>query len=417
MVRFARLALWCAAALSGIAQAQTNEANWFEVEVLVFERGTIQPLKEQFNDKVALPKISHTLDLITPLYSRDLTSVLAAVRHCQSSALSIPSFDQMTQSFADAPELPFVPTDAQHAELMQLNQQGVEQELQAQVQATVDPTMAVTTTEPSVTVADIHEVPTVDVSPWLALQARDTFAQIEQTAALLNQVPPPGQYPLLNDCAIAPKPAPYTLGPDLIKEMSPAPNALAPTPITDDTHRSVTYLASSNAIQLKDLAWQLNNRSGHKVLLHTVFRSPLTPKRQSTPWRLIGGQRFSPKWDSLGMVQVDTPSNQDNLTAAIASTYDFVKAGGDLTQLNKQAPKVDNVWQLDGSLLAYNDRILSADVQLLLRQPTQDGQPLRLYRFNQSTRLLLGEVHYLDHPKFGVVLQIRRFTPPQTPTL
>lgn len=417
MFRFARLAFWCAAVISSAAHAQTNEANWFEVEVLVFERGAMQPLKEQFNDKVALPKISNALDLITPLYSRDLTSVLGAVRDCQTTAPSLASLDDMALSFANPPELPFVPTDAQQAELVQAPMTGLDQELLSQVQTGSD-SPSLDNTHPMDTNGIVaNDLPVVDVSPWLALQARDTFRQVANTAALLNNVAPPGQYPLLKDCTIAPKPAPYAIGPDLVKELSPAPNALPATPITDDKHSPVTYLASHNAIQLKDLAWQLNNRSGHKVLLHTVFRSPLVPKRQSSPWRLIGGQRFSPQWDSLGMVQRETEAHQDDLTGAIQSTYEFVKAGGDLTQLNRQAPKVDNVWQLDGSLLAYNDRILSADVQLLLRQQHQVGQPLSLYRFNQSTRLLLGELHYLDHPKFGVVLQIRRFTPPLTPTL
>lgn len=413
MFRIPRLALAGIAAFSAAVQAQNAEPNWFELEVVVFERGAIQPLREQFTDKVALPKTNHAVDLITPLYSRDLTSVLTAIRRCPVPAATSAELDALQQSFSNIPALPFTPTAAQQAQALQ-QQADVENELTSQLSSGPQPavdqtTQAIPADEPSTAVEE----------PTLAdLELAAISAQLQQSAELLTAVAPTGQYPLLTDCRLTPTPAPLTFAADVVKEYSPAPDVLAATPIVSGQHSPVSYLADASAQQLKDLVWQLSNRSGHKILLHTVVRSALQPKRQSLPWRLIGGKRFSPDYDSLGLPVQQSDVTQDSLTNAINHTFDYLQRGGDLSQLNRQAPSVDHVWQLDGTVLAYNDRILSADVQLLLRQQVQAQQPLVLYRFNQSTRLLLGEIHYLDHPKFGVILQIRRFTPPQTqPTL
>jgi hypothetical protein len=75
------------------------------------------------------------------------------------------------------------------------------------------------------------------------------------------------------------------------------------------------------------------------------------------------------------------------------------------------------VWQLDGLIQPYNERMLFADTEFNLRQlaPGAGGDKLQTFYVKDNVRLLLGEIHYLDHPRFGLILQIRRFTPPATP--
>ncbi len=110
-----------------------------------------------------------------------------------------------------------------------------------------------------------------------------------------------------------------------------------------------------------------------------------------------------------------------DLQAAIEQTYQQLQRSQQLSR-DEQAQTVhglpQQVWQLDGIIQPYNERMLFADTEFNLRQLATDANNLeRLNSFyvKDSVRLLLGEIHYLDHPRFGLILQIRRFTPPATP--
>ncbi len=348
MYQTARLALFSLLTFTSVASAQTSDANWFEVEVIVFERGAVQSLREQFTGPVSVPRISQTLDLISPLYQRDLTAITNAF-----CGRSWP---------AEGYTLPLQNMDF------------------------------------SVSLSDTDMFSDEFWAEYFVLQQANIEAQ---TATKQDDM-----------CAVAWDPIHPLLAPRI---MSEPPSAMPVTPEGATAHRDGTYLADSSAQKLKDLAYQLRNRGGHQLLLHTVFRSQLQPKRQSTAWRLVSGARFSPDWDSQGMPMLEQDEHTPALQASIDRTYQFLQAGGDLTRLHQQNQTPDQVWQLDGSLLVYSDRILSAELQLLLRGKNQPGQALSMYRLNKTTRLLLEEVHYIDHPKFGVVLQIRRFTPPLLP--
>ncbi len=48
-----------------------------------------------------------------------------------------------------------------------------------------------------------------------------------------------------------------------------------------------------------------------------------------------------------------------------------------------------------------------------LRQSDDAAQPAQI-AIKQSARLTLGQIHYLDHPRLGVIIQVKRFTPPES---
>lgn len=345
MYRTARLALLSLLTFTAPTWAQTNDNNWFEIEVLVFERGAQQPLQEQFNGPVSVPQVGNSLDLISSLYYKDLTAVVNAM--CGTSS--------------------------------------------AQWQTTQLDTALDFTAAPLA----VDSVSDDFWSEYFALESAKFMQSDKQPSAAV--------------CPLAADPEHPLLAPRLMTE---PPRVLPITPAGAATHSTQTYLADTSAQKLQDLAYQLRTRGGHQLLLHTVIRSPLQTKRQSNAWRLVAGERLSPEWDSQGMPTLQTSVQTAALESSIDRTYQYLQAGGDLTRLNQANLVLDQVWQLDGTMLVYNERILSAELQLLLRKKNQPGQALSLYRLNKSTRLLLEDIHYIDHPKFGVILQIRRFTPP-----
>ena len=51
-------------------------------------------------------------------------------------------------------------------------------------------------------------------------------------------------------------------------------------------------------------------------------------------------------------------------------------------------------------------------LQLGTLQTDDATQPAQI-AVKQSARLTLGQIHYLDHPRLGVIIQVKRFTPPE----
>ncbi len=359
----------CLCSVSAV-QAQSTDDPWFEIELIAFERGSLNSTLEKFNDSVTPIAVHRSLDLLKPLYQPDIRALYSALPPCQA-AQSKPG-----QPLPLDAELQFVETSVQ---------------------------------------------------PWF-----DEVQLAEQSLSLFSQTFPPEpllQWPVA--CQSAPRVQPGITAPQLLADNSDRfvagpqllpviPIPAAPLPLA---HQGGPYLTDESTFLLKDLAWQLSHRAGHKLLLHTAWRQPLGVKRRSQSLRFFAGQRFSPQFDYQGLAKdpaADLAADQADLQTAINRTYQQLQQQQQLQQDTASKTVVglpEQVWQLDGLIQPYNERMLFADTEFNLRQlvPGTGGDKLQTFYVKDNVRLLLGEIHYLDHPRFGLILQIRRFTPPATP--
>ncbi len=183
------------------------------------------------------------------------------------------------------------------------------------------------------------------------------------------------------------------------------------TPPGEEQHQTGPYLATETALQLKDLAYQLKHRAGHQLLLHTVWRQTLSNKANSRSSRWYAGRNFAGQFDYAGrphsvVANTDTGSALDQQIRQLeqqlqqARKPDLANAPMPQSLLGSAA-----VWQLDGLLKVYSDRMLFAEAEFNLRRLSNDGQQIQTFYSQDQTRLLLGEIHYLDHPYLGLVLQ------------
>jgi len=78
--------------------------------------------------------------------------------------------------------------------------------------------------------------------------------------------------------------------------------------------------------------------------------------------------------------------------------------------------------EVEGTINLQLGRYLHLDIDLwkILTEPpnfTADNysfhSPIFYYRMHESRRLRLGEMHYFDHPKFGLLVQVRRVSIPE----
>jgi len=221
----------------------------------------------------------------------------------------------------------------------------------------------------------------------------------------------------------------------LLNTQIPWPNRLAPVVIGSGHFQGVPYLAEESAFSLTEVANRLRRQRQHQVLLHTVWRQAPVTERRAIPSRWFAGENFSQRFDYWGQplaAKVTDPIkvNQSDLETEpmgdlleqIASRREQLAAGVTLDQpttasetlLNQnQANLPTEVWQLDGLFKLHLDHYLFVNTDFNLRRLV--GNQLQSINVKQSRRVISGEIHYLDHPKLGIVLQIRRFSPTAEP--
>lgn len=128
------------------------------------------------------------------------------------------------------------------------------------------------------------------------------------------------------------------------------------------------FLQSNKRHQLNGAAYRLRKKGGYRILFHESWPMTALSKRKSLPIRIRGGQRFGSQYE------------------------------------------------LDGSIQISIARYLHVDTQLYLSdfstQQNSEGQSVyrttQVIPMKQSRKMRSKELHYIDHPEFGILIQ---FTP------
>lgn len=175
----------------------------------------------------------------------------------------------------------------------------------------------------------------------------------------------------------------------------------------DSQGNNFRYLGSSG-LQLSAQRKRLAGHANFKPVLHMAWRMPVYGPQQSKPLHLFAGENFAFKYPSQGL-----EANADK-------------------------------WAIDGNFKIYLNHFLYVDSQLVIRKemtqeiiqpqqtvevindengvqiaspnlPLNDTPPavikqkvLKEILFDQNRRLRSEEIHYLDHPLMGIIVQIRK---------
>jgi len=181
------------------------------------------------------------------------------------------------------------------------------------------------------------------------------------------------------------------------------------------------YVLSTNQLQLIDAWRKLSDNALFDPLLHVGWRQHVDSASKAEPVHLFAGNNYGREFRVDGRV-------------------------------NDGSSELQSLWELDGLLRIHLQRYLYINADFLLRQPGvyspplvetvthgadeipsgepgvaitsaaaeppaeldsvpagQAGQPFLLqYPMHQQRRVRSGELHYFDHPLFGMLIQIRR---------
>ena len=446
-MRFAPTVL-LAALLPCISMQATAEQDWwFDVEVLIFDRGqAITDLKETFNYDDSLTPVSADWDMLGDYLRPDISMLKQNLPVCGRSGsplyMPAPSVEQIVSDFEqwqraqpDYIEKPYTPPASE------LEYGSADRELNTADYPGTDTGF----TPPS-------------ASPGLAQIARQWLAFYgPQTVQLQLEVPG------MRFCETDTPWITYTdqqwkvNSPD---NSLPYPDEVPIEPDGDSQFTGAPQLLPSSARELTKLSAQVRSARGLTRLLHTTWRQPVAfGKNKAASVHLFAGQNYAKQFDLSGqpkqsdLVSIDfsdtrafTQNEQTNDTTSPQDFFATLRqrladpqpvpyemmmqaAQDDKQDLQKQvvASSADAnapIWQVDGYLkvyLKYINRVpyLHIDSKLHYRQPVpvnmaeiaagaQPEYQLVSVPFHQMRRIISKQLHYFDHPLFGMVVKIRR---------
>ena len=218
-------------------------------------------------------------------------------------------------------------------------------------------------------------------------------------------------------------------------------------------------LLDSSHLQFTEQLQKLEEHELFKPLIHVAWRMPVQNQKKALPIHLFAGENYSLNIHKDEILELaakkaeSSPVNIDAITQAATANISGIASFEEneiekldvLASLQKQKT-IQDLYEIDGNLLIYVERYLYVDGQLIVRTETEkevsviphsvlanqdiddsnlptaeivDQESVVNHNvktetavtetlFDQKRRLRSEEIHYLDHPLFGVIVQIRK---------
>ncbi|MFW6190988.1 MAG: CsiV family protein [Thiohalospira sp.] len=178
-----------------------------------------------------------------------------------------------------------------------------------------------------------------------------------------------------------------------------------------------------SAYRLKRTWKRLAESDAYRPLLHTAWRQPELPRKAAVPVHLHGGLFWYDQDAEDGVViepavPATPPWKPEEGDAVAEIPVDDPSTVPEPSPVGPPAPVID------GTLRLVVSRYLHAEVDLLYRDPSPDprtrtyrrpgllvppGAERQLpagFRLQTSRRMRSGEIHYIDHPRFGILVLV-----------
>ncbi|MBU2881342.1 peptidoglycan binding protein CsiV [Psychrosphaera sp. B3R10] len=489
---------------------KSSDGRWFEVEMIVFARKDASSTRELFDNTIKNLKPRRKWDLLSPMFTPDLTRYLANLDNCWSERdpFTDPSYVNLSESLD-------LPAYAEQNETG-LNDEAIYDDIDGErfdnePVNTADGSLYKTAEGSDFAMVNGNDITEGEADKVEIITLSDDLAEIQQANRFYQQFT---QYQQLMDsnwqfsanlCLLPneSKPLVWQLISGNLTSTNTYNQALPVTdmkkrptgPDFDDLHN--VYLLSPDNLQLMAHYKKIEAQPDLTPIIHMGWRQPGLSKQRAVPVYIVAGKNYTDDFRYDGTPKFSLPEAQstdpvlDRLTSLPDDknsqntlynepVFDLQKAEKTNVQLfmeklqngavvdfknnTLKAPKSkhlpDSTWQLDGTITVHLNHYLYLDAKFNYREPvTQqintdlflndidplleknetdeaslstsvvisamkedqnlmtnniDGSKLDLtvlkhYPFEQTRRSYSGDLHYLDHPKFGVIFQIRKY--------
>ncbi|MEE4248965.1 MAG: CsiV family protein [Alcanivoracaceae bacterium] len=151
-------------------------------------------------------------------------------------------------------------------------------------------------------------------------------------------------------------------------------------------------------------------KDGHRILLHQAWRQPVRERAHAFAVLIEGG-------DILPEPVVESVLTEDNELTPATDAYAAMDNSGQFTTM-PQIEALDTseaetaIRELQGALRFHLSRYLHIEPLLWYGSDSSDGQ--RIWgKIDQKRRMRSEELHYLDHPLFGLLVRITPWQHPE----
>lgn len=456
------------------SSAHATEDWWFDVEVIVFDRNMgIDDLAEQFKAPSKLTPAVADLNLIDQYLRPNISFLKQGLAVCGKPQSPLwmdkPSLEDITKQYQQwqlsqingiaGAEADVSDTQQGNPILDSVEGNSINEELLSSL-ATDEPPEPQELTEIDTDSTEVDDIPIVPpvlaediASYWVAFSGINDFSPVSVPSFSFCEPDTPWMQidHMTQQWQIA-KPNNSLPAPKHIPEFLDG---------RDWPRSSSAHLLPYDALELTDLSRQIRQTRGLNRLLHIAWRQPVKFGEESAyTMRISAGDNYaalfdidgkplpvenstsqpvSPSADAMGEDPELTLQQNDffaELNAALEETtplslQDITESNLEVTEVKKsvaQAKEGDNlaIWQLDGYLkvyLKYINRVpyLHIDSDMQYRSPSTHAAAdagsgtetvLKSVPFTQKRRVISKQIHYFDHPLFGMVVVIRRHQRP-----
>ncbi|MGS0679846.1 peptidoglycan binding protein CsiV [Shewanella sp. 125m-7] len=187
-------------------------------------------------------------------------------------------------------------------------------------------------------------------------------------------------------------------------------------------------LLAQSQSQFQDIMARISREKGTHSLLHMTWQQSMLPRNRAVPVKLYSGHDYSEEYEFNGQpIKATDPSSE-------FGNFDFMGS-----QFSSDTNKP--VWKFDGTINIYLQHYLFIETDFRLREPgsktvlvaknelraspseietggaeTTPQEVITPYLYSipmvQNRRVRSDEVHYFDHPKMGMIIQIRKMQHP-----
>lgn len=448
-------------ALTSLAAQSQEREWWFEIEVILFKRDiNVNQLSEGFESR--LPALTRVVDndLISPFLQPDLSWTRDSLPYCFKP--SLPPLELEYTGFSVDPllsdqQIPI--SELTVTEHQVDNTRGSPNDLTLRTTEIEYTLMRKEAQQENSQLRPISNYSKAEKSPLENYQEERKFKDEEHLLADYKDtfVPFNTSVPSKISCVFENEQLQFD---DLFSDdKSVKPTLFAvPSQINGVEWRysDSPYLMSRESLQLKELARDIGRQKDLSSLLHLGWRQEvLFGKNKAQSFRLIAGKNYASEYSAAGLrlppevseldqsaellegeltQNSDEPDLLSSIEAAL-SDPDYVIQNSNLSldDESEELVHIAELWQLDGQIKVFLRYIqgvpyLHIDSELDFRSPKTnrsmsgnsdaDGlnsassmtdDSLQSYRFSQLRRVISKQIHYFDHPLFGMVVQIRRF--------
>lgn len=463
MKRFIASLLTLSCIVTYPAHANDEDKWWFDIEVMLFARDTaLSDLPELFERQPILSAPKTDWDLLTEYYQPDITMVYNALPVCDAPTSALwaeaPTVDEILRDYYIAPEPVALTSDESQPEIANTESSFAEQTGDA---SGMESQPSDFTNDQAESPGRLETAIQVEQQPQAIIAPEPAAIAAYWLSYMLNeeQLSPFKIQRRRMDCIASHQPV---LNIDSwqwqLPDLYVPPRQQTPLYVHGANFKRASgpHLLPTDKLKQDDIYTSIRWRKGIERLAHFSWRQQVKfGQDNAEKLRLFAGQNYAQQFTQNGDLRPqDMTSDSETNKAQDAALNEPVDTFfAELNQrLNNPQPisfagmtappeanddgnqqsnlvRLSPIWQLDGFIqvyLKYVNRVpyLHINSELFYRQPVLSANilpgaspayELVSVPFTQQRRVISTQLHYFDHPMFGMLVQIRRYERPAAP--